>query len=694
MVDWDLQGGALIYATSMESGRQRYNQLFRVSVEGGLPEKLSVPYAEFGALSPDGKWLAFMFQSRDSRTWKRYRGGWAPDIWLFNLEDKSSRNVTQSAANDSHPMGYGERLYFLSDRGEEQRYNLWSVDLNTGVFRQVTRFTEFDLHFPAIGPAEIVFEAGEDLYLLDLASERTRKVEVQVVTDRRTVKPSAAKVSRLIQNMAISPTGKRALFEARGEILSLPAEHGAILNLSKGSLHYWDLKEHKEETVLEAVDEALLSADGKKLLGRHNQDYAILDLKPKQKIDKKLRTADLEVEVDPRAEWKQMFADAWRLQRDYFYDPHLHGVDWDKRRRHYEELLEDAVTRWDVNFVTGELIAELNASHTYRSGGETERLRERKVGLLGIDWSLENGAYRIRRIVRGAPWDAEVRSPLEEPGVGVREGEYILAVNGVPLDVSRDPWSSFQGLAGETVVLTVHREPTREGAREVVVKTLESEERLRHFDWVEANRRYVEKASNGRIGYIYVPNTGREGQTELVRMFGTQIHKEGLIIDERFNSGGQIPGRFVELLHRPALSYWAVRDGRDWQWPPVAHYGPKVMLINGWSGSGGDAFPYYFKKAGLGPLIGSRTWGGLIGISGAPGLIDGGVVTVPTFRMYLTAGRWFAEGHGADPDIPVPEDPTALAQGKDPQLDRAIQRDPAPAGREPAAASGPPYEKR
>jgi tricorn protease len=312
-----------------------------------------------------------------------------------------------------------------------------------------------------------------------------------------------------------------------------------------------------------------------------------------------------------------------------------------------------------------------------------------------VDWELDDGAYRIARIIRGAQWDADVRSPLSQPGVDVSEGDYILAVNGIPLDPNRDPWAAFQGLAGQTVELSVNDRPRTDGARRVLVETLSSETRLRHLAWIEANRRAVDEATDGRVGYVYVRSTGRDGQAELLRQWRPQINKAGLIIDERWNSGGQIPDRFVELLNRPPLAFWAVRDGTDWAWPPMAHFGPKVMLINAWSGSGGDAFPDYFKKAGVGPLIGTRTWGGLIGITGAPSLIDGGSVTVPTFRMYDPDGEWFAEGHGVDPDIEVPEYPTALARGSEPQLERAIQEvllliqmNP------PARPVRPPYEDR
>ena len=463
----------------------------------------------------------------------------------------------------------------------------------------------------------------------------------------------------------------------------------------KSPLVYFDLKEREEKTVLEDIDGYQLSVDHQKLLVWKKQDFAIVELKPDQKMEKKLHTAELEMSVEPQAEWQQLFNDAWRLTRDYFYDPGMHGVDWEAMRKHYGNLLQEAVTRWDVNYVLGELIAELNASHTYRGGGDLESPLRQGVGYLGVDWEIHNGAYRIAKIIDSASWDSEVRSPLTMPGVNVKEGEYILAVNGISLDVSKDPWAAFQGLAGKTIELTINDKPTTNGARNVIVKTLEDETRLRHLVWIESNRKRVDEKSNGRVGYIYVRSTGIDGQSELVRQFAAQFHKDGLIIDERFNSGGQIPDRFIELLNRPALAFWAVRDGKDWPWPPVGHFGPKVMLINGWSGSGGDAFPDYFRKAGLGSLIGTRTWGGLIGMSGVPRLIDGGVVTVPTFRMYDPDGKWFKEGYGVDPNIEVKEDPVLLAKNTDPQLERAIDEVLRLLNEQPLTKPGrPAYEDR
>jgi tricorn protease len=377
--------------------------------------------------------------------------------------------------------------------------------------------------------------------------------------------------------------------------------------------------------------------------------------------------------VEPKAEWRQIFGDVWRTYRDVFYDPTMHGLDWDALRQQYGELLEDAVTRWDVNFVIGELIGEVNASHTYVGGGDTETPEFRRIGLLGIDWALEDGAFRIARIVESAPWMVEYRSPLSEPGVDVDEGDYILAVNGTPLDTGNSPYAAFEGLAGETVVLHVNDRPTMEGARTIVVETLSSESQLRHREWIERNRRRVEEASGGQVGYIYVVNTAVTGQTELVRQLNSQMTKPGLIIDERWNGGGALADRFIEKFNRELHTRIYFRNGATQNHPPINHYGHKAMLINGWAGSGGDAFPWFFQTLEVGPVIGERTWGGLIGPASGAGTIDGGFFTAPPGRLYGPDGVWFAEGHGVDPDIPVVDDPTALARGVDPQLERAIE---------------------
>jgi tricorn protease len=441
----------------------------------------------------------------------------------------------------------------------------------------------------------------------------------------------------------------------------------------KGILKYWDIEKKEEKTILDGVDNARLSANGQKILVTKSGTFAVITPNENQKFEKTLPLADMQMMVDPVQEWKQIFMDVWRFERDYFYDAGMHGVDWKQAKDRYLKMLEGAMTREEANFIIGELIGELNASHTYQGGGDLEAAKNKAVGYLGVDWLPDGNNYKIKKIIRGAPWDAEARSSLDQPGVAIKEGDYILAVNGVPLTTSQEPFIAFTGLSNKTVELTYNSSPSWDNARTAIVKTMESEYRLRNLAWIEDMRKQVDEATNGEAGYIYVPSTGVDGQNELIRQFNAQWDKKALVIDERFNDGGQIPDRFIEMLNRDPLAFWAIRDGSDWPWPPYANFGPKVMLINGWSGSGGDAFPDYFRRKKLGPLIGARTWGGLIGISGVPPLVDGGGVTVPTFRMYNPDGTWFQEGHGVDPDIAVPEDLSLMAKGKDPQLEKGIE---------------------
>jgi tricorn protease len=367
-------------------------------------------------------------------------------------------------------------------------------------------------------------------------------------------------------------------------------------------------------------------------------------------------------------------------------------VDWPAQVTRYKGMIADAVSRDDVNYIIRELISELNIGHAYlMNPGDVEPAPGAATSTLGCDFKLvttpDGTAYQISRICEGAPWDSDSRGPLSQPGVKVKVGDYLLAVNGVPLDTTMDPWAALVGIPpGTTITITVADVPSTKGAkpekdadadhspREIVVKaiSLHEEMNLRYRQWIEHNRAYVAQRTNGQVAYVYVPNTGADGQTDLFRQFYGQQDRPAMIIDERWNGGGQIPNRFIELLNRPTLNYWARRDGKDWQWPTDAHHGPKCMLVNGLAGSGGDCFPWYFQQLHLGKVIGKRTWGGLVGISGNPALIDGGTVSVPTFGFYEKDGTWGVEGHGIDPDIVVEDDPALMQNGADPQLDAAI----------------------
>ncbi len=479
-------------------------------------------------------------------------------------------------------------------------------------------------------------------------------------------------------------------FEARAVQLPSPAgsygslgfnDRNELLFGRDGSVHLFDLSEKTLTEKTGATGTRFeVSADGKKLL-MGSRGGASIAGSGAGATPKAIVTSPMLVEVHPRHERQQILVDAWRIMRDYFYDPGMHGVDWKATRAKYEALLPAVVTREDLNYLISEMISELNVGHAYLQGtGDVESAPTRSVGLLGVDFAAATNddgtpakAWKLARFVGGGAWDTDARSPLSMQGLGVAEGDYLLAVNGVAIDTATDPWAPFVGLAGKSTVLTVSKKPVLDkDAKDIVVSPIGSEDSLHYRDWVEAKRKRVDELSGGKIGYIYVPNTGVDGQTELVRQFYGQMRKPSLLIDERWNGGGQIPTRFIELLNRPITNYWARRDARNNPWPPDGHRGPMAMLINGLAGSGGDMFPWLFKHNKLGEVIGTRTWGGLVGISGNPGLMDGGSISVPTFGFFEADGTWGVEGHGIDPTIEVLDDPALMKNGGDPQLEKAV----------------------
>ena len=986
LCDWTPDGEALLYWSSERSGIGRAPRIFRVGVDGGQPEPLPVPYGTFGSLDDSGEWLAYTPGSREFRTWKRYRGGLASDIWLFHVTSHESRHFTDYEGSDAQPMWNGSEVVFLSDRGANGRMNLYAKDVASGTVRQLTSFADADVKFPSIGPEDLVFEAGGKLWRYAFADGSLNQVRVRIPGERRELRARTIDAAAFQNGASAGPGGVRLAVEARGDVFSVPVEDGVTRNLthtngvaerepawspdgkwvayfsdrsgeyeltvrradgktfegaddhgerklsavgpgwksnlewspdaewlsfatndgtlhlvrfedgehrrvhqnpagnpfdvdwshdsswlawshrhaqaevdgiylydveaaevhsvtsgmfddsnpafdregnwlfftstrtfqpiyedlgdtwiyantrnllavplradvenpwavendeeeieeeeedaeegededadseddadadaeaaagedaeegdeSEGededsdeedderleielegfesrammlpveggsignlegaagkvlfvrtprtgadggevSLHYYDMKEKEAKKVLGSGFGGgyVPTAKGDKIMVWANGGMGIVSLAPGQEFEA-VDLSGMTMTVDPREEWPQLLADVHRLYRDFFYEPTLHGVDWDGVHARYRDALKDATSRSDVHWMIGEMIAELNVGHAYNSpprGGFENAGRARPVGLLGCDWSIENGAYRIARILGDSgPYDADARSPLAKLGVDVEAGDYLLAVNGVPVDPQRSIYEAFQGTAGRATELTVNANPTLDGEeRHVLVEPLSNERSLRYRDAVSRKRAEVLAKSDGRVGYIHVPSTGFDGQNELYRQFLGQRHLDALLIDERWNSGGQIPTRFIELLNRPVTNYWAIRHGEDWEWPPVAHNGPKAMLINGWAGSGGDAFPYYFRQSGLGKLIGRRTWGGLVGISGNPGLIDGASPTVPRFAFYELDGTWGVEGHGVDPDIEVMDDPALMVDGGDPQLDVAVR---------------------
>ncbi len=941
MVEWHPDGEHILFASRRELGQRSSNQFFLVSKKGGLPQKLPIPYGELASYSPDGNYLAYITKITENYPFKRYRGGLASDIIIYDLKNNSAENITKNSATDGKPAWVGDKIYFVSDQGVNMRLNVWMYDTKTKKTSQLTKFDDFDISYMSAGSKELVFEAGGIMYLMDLSTQKYQPVTVNIVSDLSVEMAQTKDVSRQINNMTASPEGKRIVFEARGDLFNVPVSEGYVMNMTRSSgtfdrepawspdgkhIAYWsdrsgeyeiylqasdgstpakkltnrgkgfgyalywspdskklafidennnisvvdvesgnitiagntnwnvghgarfgypiswspdskwitftqglenanyavflynidekksyqassgfyndsypafskdgkylfyltnrnfsavysdlddgtwvypnstqiaavsltkeapsllqpkndeppadekkpakdtskvsvkvdfnnlearliilppkagnigalmpfegklvylrfpntgsgensaslmvyDFEKKEDKEVISGINSAVVTADGKAILVGSRGKYSIIKPEPGQKLDKTIPTSGLVMDWIPKEEWRQIFNDTWRRHRDFFYDPNMHGVDWNEMRKRYGALIEDARTRWDVSFIQSNLAAELSAGHTYTRGGDVEDVTPKVTGYLGIDWELKNNLYCIKRIVTPAIWDTEARSPFDQPGVDVQVGDYILSVNGVALDPSKDPFAAFEGLSGETVALMVSRTGKKEDAKKLIIKCLTQNEEvdLRYLEWIENNRKMVDKLSNGQLGYVYMSNTSGQGQLELVRMFYGQLDKKGFIIDERFNGGGQLADRFLELMQRPVVYNLHWRHGRDHTQPIKTNTGPMGMLINGWAGSGGDGLPWAFQELKAGPIVGERTLGILVGPATGHQLIDGGGITVPDARLYDNDGHWFWEGEGVSPDIEVWDDPNILVKGRDPQMERVVE---------------------
>jgi tricorn protease len=448
----------------------------------------------------------------------------------------------------------------------------------------------------------------------------------------------------------------------------------SIENQTGFTLHSFDLKKRESTQMISGITAYVISADSKKLLySAPNSTYGIVDAsKPAKVGDGKLKTDAMEAKIDPKAEWAQIYDEAWRVNRDFFYDPDMHGADWKAIKAKYEPWLPYVGHRSDLSYVLAQMLGELVVGHSYIFGGDAPTPPQVGVGLLGADYTIESGYYKIVKVYTGENWNPDLRAPLTEPGSTVAVGEYILAVNGRSLRAPTNIYNLFEGTAGKQTVLLVNNRPTEQGARKVTVVPVESENSLRQRDWIEENRKKVDELSKGRLAYVYLPNTAGAGYTNFNRYYYMQMEKQGAVIDERFNGGGSAADYMVDMMNRPLLNYWTTRDGKDFQTPTAAIFGPKVMITNMYAGSGGDALPYYFRERKIGPLVGTRTWGGLVGIYDYPILIDGGSVTAPRVAFYNRFGNWEVENEGVAPDIEVEELPKETVNGGDPQLERAV----------------------
>ncbi len=926
-LDWTPDGEHIMVRTNRTPFGERVGRYYLVDPDGGLEVPLEIPEGATGATyDASGDRLVYNIKSREWRHWKRYRGGRQQDLWIYYLANSSSRRLTDFEGTDNFPLWVGDVIYFTSDRGEAQKLNLWAYDLGTDQVRQVTRFTEYDVLWPTRGQGGIVFQNGGYIHHLDPATGRTRKIDITVPGDRPYTSPYYRDVSDQIESFDVSPTARRVLFTARGELWTAPKEHGNIRNLSQtpgireregtwspdgkwfaylsdatgdyelyvraadgsgeprqltrggeawiygmewspdseriafadnllrlravdvesgrvtevarstknqlndyawspdsewiaytdvneafmssihlysfeggrsvqvtgdmtdesspafdrkgrylyftsardfdygnegfrsriylttlsadagdpfpprsdeepaatgemaaeesgggqesmadegmrvdldgiadrvtvlpglspgsyrglvgledgllyfsgGGVQKYSLESRDAQTIISGIQAYALTPDASQMAYRTRGGYGIVPLRPGQNNESgRLDLDGMEMRIDPKVEWMQIYHDAWLIMRDWFYDPDMHGVDWDAMYDRYEPMARAVTYRPDLDHVIAELIAEVNVGHAYvNSSPEAPSVERVGSGLLGAEFTADGDRYRISRIFPGENWHEEFRSPLTQPGIDIREGDYLIAIDGEEVTTDDNPYAFLVNKADRIVLVTVNDRPRTAGARTYEVDPVSSELGLRYQAWVKENERIVTELSGGRIGYIHLPNTSIPGHRELYEGFQPLHMKDALILDDRYNGGGFIPEGMAFMVGNRLLNYWARRHMDLYSQPFVVHLGPKAVLINGQSSSGGDAFPYYFKELDQGPLIGERTWGGLVGISGNPGFVDGSSIAVPQFAFVDSEGRWSVEGTGVSPDIEVLDRPEEIAAGREPMIERAVQ---------------------
>jgi tricorn protease len=949
-------GKAVLFTSQRAAFTGRYSQLYTVPVQGGIEQALAIPNAARATYSPDGQRIAYSPIAARHLQWKQYRGGTVSRLWLYNTNGHAIEKIPQPAsrANDVDPMWIGDSVYFRSDRGGE--FNVYAYETKTKQVRQITKHTDFPVLTASAGANRIVYEQAGALHVLDPQSGSSQRLKIGVASDLRETRSRFVKGARWIRDATLSPTGARAAFGFRGEIVTVPGEKGDVRNLTnsvgahdrypawspdgrsiawfsdmsgeyqlyigaqdgkgapraikvagegfynapvwspdsqklayfdnaqaiywldvksgvskkvasqpiygpivtisyawspdskwlayamdnqalittvyvhsteqgksfqvsdglsdvrdpafdksgkylfflastdagpvkdwfaqsnadmratfgiylavlpndqvsplaresdeekpadekkdekkeekkpedkkddaptpeektppkkdrpfridlegleyrildlpippadlsnlqtgtdgqvyylktvdgKTSLNRYDLTSRKNETLLPEANDYVVSADGKKLLYRNGNAWSIVPTTKKiEPSEGRIGVDTIEVRIDPRTEWKQIFDEAWRINRDYFYAPNMHGVDWAKQKEKYAAFLPDVATRADLNRVLQWMSSELSVGHHNVGGGDT--LTEPRTvpgGLLGADYEIANGRYRLKKVYGGLNWNPQLRAPLTEPGVNAKAGEYLLAVNGRDLRPPTNIYSLFENTSGKIVEISLGPNADGSRSRMVQVVPIANEAALRNRDWVEGNLKKVDKATGGRVAYVYVPNTGGSGHTYFKRYFYPQVYKDAVIVDERFNGGGSVADYYIDILRRPFIANWAMRYGADLKTPFASIQGPKAMIIDETAGSGGDLLPWMFRKYKMGPLIGQRTWGGLVGTLGFPVLMDSGSITAPNLAIWTPEDGWVVENEGVPPDIEVEQTPADVIAGRDPQLEKAIE---------------------
>jgi tricorn protease len=643
-----------------------------VDLEKGTPVRIDAdtyagPFLALSpAWSPDSKWIAYTKKLKSH----------LHAVFVYSLEQNKTFQVTDgmSDAADAQFDAEGKYLYFTAST-DVGLGNGW-LDMSS-----MQRPTTRSVYLAVLAKdttSPLAPESDEEKATDEKKPEDTKgaKKEVVVRIDFENIGQRILALpipARNYESMSAGKTG--VLFLAEGPALE-PLNGPPEL-----TLHMFDLKTRKTEKIRESIRSFALSANGEKLLYRQGPQYFIAAAGKAPAAPPAagqgggpLKLDTLEAWVDPRAEWEHMYHQVWRGERDFFYDPGLHGVNREAMEKKYEPWLANMSSRDDLNYLFEEMLGEMTVGHMFVGGGDRPEVKRIQCGLLGADYTVENGRYRFARVFNGENWNPSLRAPLTQPGVNVAAGEYLLAVGGRDVRPPENVYSFFEETAGKSIVIRVGPDPGGANAREVTVVPVANETGLRNLAWIEGNRRKVEQLTGGRVGYVYLPNTSTGGYTNFNRYFFSQVGREAVIVDERFNGGGSIADYIIDYLRRPIVGRWSMREGEDITLPVEGIFGPKVMIVNEMAGSGGDLMPWLFRKEGIGPLVGMRTWGGLVGHYTGPGdLIDGGNVGTPDLAFYNLDGAWDVENHGVAPDYEVEMNPKLVREGHDPQLEKAVE---------------------
>jgi tricorn protease len=613
--------------------------------------------------SPDSRYIAYSKMDED----QVYK------VYIYSLESGEKHCVSQGIFNDFNPLfsADGEHLFFISNRHFDPTFCDFEWEM---VYKKVAGI--YCLTLRKEGAPLLGFRSDEAV-----TKEEPDKGKTESKEKHAEVHIDFDGLAERIEALPLPRGNYRHISANATTLFYLNAEEGDYNRFefrAKGprSLYAFSFQDRKESPVINEIEDYALSADGSHIIYKKRNILGIISSNERDSKGRPLDLSDLEMWIDPLAEWTQIFNEAWRMERDFYYEPDMHGIDWNTMKEKYGRLLPHASCRQDVQYIIGELIGELSTSHTYVFGGE--RIRQAKqvnVGMLGADYEIDKAQnlYRFKKIYRVSDWSRKIYPPLTLAGINIQEGDYLLQVNGRDVTAERNIYSYFLNLAGEQVTLTVNNQPSMDGAKKVVTKPLGSEYTLRYQDWVEHNRKVAEEASDGQIGYIHLPDTYMGSATEFPKYFYSQLRKKGLIVDGRFNGGGLDPDIFLRRLDKPLLAHWTRRYSHDQTIPDFVTRAHMVCLTNRQAGSGGDMLPMEFRKRGMGPVIGTRTWGGLVGVSMWISLIDGGGLSAPDYRIYDTNGEWIVENEGVVPDIIVDLHPEEVARGYDAQLMKAVE---------------------